>query len=136
MVKDIQQASRQLNKRQTTWFRDDPMYQWLDAKQPIDTLVQQILQAVEQSEHFGMFLPSKSLYALCMHAISSLQAAWLLEQKLLCVYRNKWLCNVWHTSVKWVADIVTVNMLAVSNCTRVGQIVVGRLIVEQDSNDS
>lgn len=59
MVRDIQQASRQLNKRQMTWFRDDPMYQWLDAKQPIDTLVQQIVEAVEQSEHVGMFLLSK-----------------------------------------------------------------------------
>lgn len=55
MVKDIQQASRQLNKRQMTWFRDDPMYQWLDAKQPIDVLVQQIMESVEQPEHVGMF---------------------------------------------------------------------------------
>lgn len=53
MVKDIQQASRQLNKRQMTWFRDDPMYQWLDAKQPIDALVQQIVESMEQSTHVG-----------------------------------------------------------------------------------
>lgn len=53
MVKDIQQASRQLNKRQMTWFRDDPMYQWLDAKQPIDVLVQQIVESMEQSKHVG-----------------------------------------------------------------------------------
>ena len=56
MVKDIQQASRQLNKRQMTWFRDDPMYQWLDAKQPLDALVQQIVESVDQPEHVGMFL--------------------------------------------------------------------------------
>ena len=53
MVKDIQQASRQLNKRQMTWFRDDPMYQWLDAKQPTDALVQQIVESVGRSEHVG-----------------------------------------------------------------------------------
>ena len=60
MVKDIQQASRQLNKRQMTWFRDDPMYQWLDAQQPVHTLVQQIVEAVEKSEHVGMFLSKSS----------------------------------------------------------------------------
>lgn len=53
MVKDIQQASRQLNKRQMTWFRDDPMYQWLDAKQPIDALVRQIVDSMEESKHVG-----------------------------------------------------------------------------------
>ena len=58
MVKDIQQASRQLNKRQMTWFRDDPMYRWVDAKQPTETLVQQIVGAVEKPEHVGNVLLS------------------------------------------------------------------------------
>lgn len=56
MVKDIQQASRQLNKRQMTWFRDDAMYQWLDAKQPVDALVQQVVASLEQSKHIGKLL--------------------------------------------------------------------------------
>ena len=74
MVKDIQQASRQLNKRQMTWFRDDPMYQWLDAKQPTDALVQQIVESVGRSEHVGklscqlhMFICVQGLQ-LCCHA--------------------------------------------------------------------
>ena len=55
MVKDIQQASRQLNKRQMTWFRDDPMYMWLDAKQPVDKLVDQIASSLAEAKHIGMF---------------------------------------------------------------------------------
>lgn len=55
MVKDIQQASRQLNKRQMTWFRDDPMYLWLDAKQPVDKLVDQIASSLAEATHIGMF---------------------------------------------------------------------------------
>ncbi len=55
MVKDIQQASRQLNKRQMTWFRDDPMYLWLDAKQTVDKLVDQIASSLAEAKHIGMF---------------------------------------------------------------------------------
>ncbi|DBA85626.1 TPA: hypothetical protein ACH3X1_005203 [Trebouxia sp. C0004] len=54
MVKDVQQASRQLNKRQMTWFRDDPMYLWLDAKQPVDKLVGQITSSsLAEAKHIG-----------------------------------------------------------------------------------
>ena len=55
MVKDIQQASRQLCKRQMTWFRDDPMYMWLDAKQPVADSVQQIISTLQEPEHMGGF---------------------------------------------------------------------------------
>ena len=54
MVKDIQQASRQLGKRQMTWFRDDPMYLWLDAKQPVADLVDHITASLQKPEHIGM----------------------------------------------------------------------------------
>ncbi|DBA89023.1 TPA: hypothetical protein ACH3X2_000238 [Trebouxia sp. C0005] len=50
---DIQQASRQLNKRQMTWFRDDPMYLWLDAKQPVAKLVDQIASSLAEAKHIG-----------------------------------------------------------------------------------
>lgn len=53
LVKDIQQASRQLNKRQMTWFRDDPMYLWLDAKQPVEKLVDQIASSLAEAKHIG-----------------------------------------------------------------------------------
>ncbi len=61
MVKDIQQASRQLNKRQMTWFRDDPMYLWLDAKQPVDKLVDQIASSLAEAKHTGMFWSVESM---------------------------------------------------------------------------
>lgn len=69
MVKDIQQASRQLNKRQMTWFRDDPMYQWLDAKQPTEALVQQIVESVEQPKHVGKV--SSHQDGLCVYVASN-----------------------------------------------------------------
>ena len=53
MVKDIQQASRQLNKRQMTWFRDDPMYLWLDATKPKEELVETISSSLLQPPHEG-----------------------------------------------------------------------------------
>jgi len=65
MVKDIQQASRQLNKRQMTWFRDDPMYLWLDAKQPVDKLVDQIASSLAEAKHTGMFCSVESMCVSC-----------------------------------------------------------------------
>lgn len=53
MVKDIQQASRQLNKRQMTWFRDDPMYHWLDGTQDVGALVEQVVSSLQQAQHVG-----------------------------------------------------------------------------------
>ena len=52
-MKDIQQASRRLNKRQMTWFRDDPMYLWLDAKKPVAELVEQIASSLAEPVHIG-----------------------------------------------------------------------------------
>ena len=70
MVKDIQQASRRLNKRQMTWFRDDPMYLWLDAKQPVEKLVDQIVSSLAEAKHIGMFLEVISVSSMCCFDVS------------------------------------------------------------------
>ena len=66
MVKDIQQASRRLNKRQMTWFRDDLMYLWLDAKKPVVELLDQIASSLAEPVHIGKFCIDKS----CMNSLS------------------------------------------------------------------
>ncbi|KAL1189162.1 tRNA dimethylallyltransferase 9 [Cardamine amara subsp. amara] len=41
----FQQASRNFAKRQMTWFRYEPMYHWLNASKPLDTILQCIYDA-------------------------------------------------------------------------------------------
>lgn len=65
MVKDIQQASRRLNKRQMTWFRDDPMYLWLDAKKPVAELVDQIARSLAEPVHIGNGCIDQSCVSKC-----------------------------------------------------------------------
>eukprot|EP01018_Ginkgo_biloba_P000811 Gb_23529 [translate_table: standard] len=42
-LSDFQKASRNFAKRQYTWFRNEPLYQWLDASQPLEKLVESIV---------------------------------------------------------------------------------------------
>ncbi|KAK9812443.1 hypothetical protein WJX73_000141 [Symbiochloris irregularis] len=53
MVADMQTASRQLSKRQLSWFRGDPMYQWVDAGRPLDDIVDEIIASVQLDQHRG-----------------------------------------------------------------------------------
>lgn len=53
LVKDIQSASRQLCKRQINWFRDDPLFTWVDARQPLEAVVEEVALAIDQTEHAG-----------------------------------------------------------------------------------
>ncbi|KFK26250.1 hypothetical protein AALP_AA8G222700 [Arabis alpina] len=43
----FQQASRNFAKRQMTWFRYEPMYHWLNASKPLDTILEFIYDAYE-----------------------------------------------------------------------------------------
>ncbi|ESQ42022.1 hypothetical protein EUTSA_v10013462mg [Eutrema salsugineum] len=43
----FQQASRNFAKRQMTWFRCEPMYHWLNASKPLDTILKFIYDAYE-----------------------------------------------------------------------------------------
>ncbi|KAK9833352.1 hypothetical protein WJX84_005140 [Apatococcus fuscideae] len=55
LVDSMQQSSRQLCHRQLTWFRDDAMYQWLDATRSTVDLVLHVQQELQKPEHKGDF---------------------------------------------------------------------------------
>ncbi|KAG0477733.1 hypothetical protein HPP92_012452 [Vanilla planifolia] len=42
---DFQKASRNFAKRQTTWFRNELIYQWIDASRPMDIIVDFVYRA-------------------------------------------------------------------------------------------
>ncbi|XP_077226807.1 isopentenyltransferase 9 [Tasmannia lanceolata] len=44
-LSDFQKASRNFAKRQLTWFRNEHIYQWLDAAQPLEKVLDFILDA-------------------------------------------------------------------------------------------
>jgi tRNA dimethylallyltransferase len=46
-VRLIKQHSRQLAKRQWTWFRNQMDVEWLDAHQPMDHIIQQAMQLLD-----------------------------------------------------------------------------------------
>lgn len=50
MVRLIKRNSRRYAKRQLTWFRRDPDHHWLDASQPFDRMVADVLRHRQESE--------------------------------------------------------------------------------------
>ncbi len=57
MVRDIQRASRNLCHRQLSWFRDEPLFQWVEAgREPAD-IVDDIIAALADSSHKGVLSP-------------------------------------------------------------------------------
>lgn len=53
MVTEMQNASRQLSKRQMNWFRGDAMYQWVEAARPVDEIVDDIVGSVLAEQPSG-----------------------------------------------------------------------------------
>ncbi len=51
MVRNIQSASRKLCHRQLSWFRDEPLYRWLDAARPADDVATEIATMLEAETH-------------------------------------------------------------------------------------
>lgn len=51
LVRDTQAATRQFCTRQMTWFRGDPMYDWVDATQASDQVVHHIAASIAQPQH-------------------------------------------------------------------------------------
>ncbi|XBI42459.1 tRNA dimethylallyltransferase 9-like [Triticum dicoccoides] len=51
----FQQTSRNFSRRQMTWFRNEKIYQWVDASQPFEEIVQFICDAYNGSD--AMVLP-------------------------------------------------------------------------------
>ncbi|XP_068664424.1 tRNA dimethylallyltransferase 9 [Aristolochia californica] len=56
-LSDFQKASRNFAKRQMTWFRSELIYQWLDASQPLETVLNYILDAYHDQTR-GLVVPS------------------------------------------------------------------------------
>jgi tRNA dimethylallyltransferase len=53
LAREIQSASRQLCHKQVSWFRDDPLFKWIDASQGEKESVDQILELYETPAHQG-----------------------------------------------------------------------------------
>lgn len=44
-LSEFQKASRNFAKRQLTWFRNEPMYQWVDASKPLESVLRFVCDA-------------------------------------------------------------------------------------------
>ncbi|KAK4486657.1 hypothetical protein RD792_006715 [Penstemon davidsonii] len=44
-LSEFQKASRNFAKRQLTWFRNEPLYQWIDASKPLENVLNFICDA-------------------------------------------------------------------------------------------
>lgn len=53
LARTIQTASRQLCHKQLSWFRDDPLFKWIDASQGQKETVNQILELYKTPAHQG-----------------------------------------------------------------------------------
>ncbi|KAK9915049.1 hypothetical protein WJX75_004116 [Coccomyxa subellipsoidea] len=53
MVRDIQRASRNLCHRQLSWFRDEPLFQWVDAARQPSDIVDDIIASLADDTHKG-----------------------------------------------------------------------------------
>lgn len=53
LARNIQTASRQLCHKQLSWFRDDPLFKWIDASQGQKETVDQILELYKTPAHQG-----------------------------------------------------------------------------------
>ncbi|EPS66580.1 hypothetical protein M569_08195, partial [Genlisea aurea] len=57
----FQTASRNFAKRQLTWFRNDPIYHWIDASKPLETVVDFISEACDDHGRGMIFRVPPSL---------------------------------------------------------------------------
>ncbi|KAK4398327.1 tRNA dimethylallyltransferase 9 [Sesamum angolense] len=79
-LSEFQKASRNFAKRQLTWFRNEPIYQWIDASKPLENVLRFICD-VYDDETGKLKVPQ----SLCMEKdISNLK-----EVRLLKAYRTK-----------------------------------------------
>lgn len=52
-MRDIQKASRNLCHRQLCWFRDEPLFQWVDAAREPADIVDDIVAELAKEVHTG-----------------------------------------------------------------------------------
>ena len=53
-MRDIQKASRNLCHRQLSWFRDEPLFQWIDAAREPADIVDDIIAELAKEVHTGI----------------------------------------------------------------------------------
>ena len=80
MVKDIQAKSRNLCHQQLAWFRDEHPFYWIDANQPIASLVKELTRRIECGEQEGN---SRSSGALTREEAKELRG-YIYQQQLIC----------------------------------------------------
>ena len=56
MIAAMQAKSRQLCQDQLAWFRDDPLFYWVDATRSPADLAQSILESINSDFHQGELL--------------------------------------------------------------------------------
>ena len=72
MVHDIQRASRNLCHRQLSWFRDEPLFTWLDADRVPKQITADVLAQLRGSAPTGACL-SRGILRLGCVITSSIQ---------------------------------------------------------------
>jgi tRNA dimethylallyltransferase len=72
-ITKFQQTSRNFSKRQMTWFRNEKIYQWVDASQPFEAIVQFICDAYNGVE--AMVVPEslEMKRESCLHKSNDLK---------------------------------------------------------------
>ena len=66
MVRDIQRASRNLCHRQLSWFRDEPLFQWVDAARQPSDIVNDIIASLADDTHKGAVLLFQIFHSFCV----------------------------------------------------------------------
>lgn len=54
MVCAMQAKSRRLCQDQIAWFREDPLFRWVDATQPTAALVKELAELIKAEFHKGI----------------------------------------------------------------------------------
>ncbi|XP_047096434.1 tRNA dimethylallyltransferase 9-like [Lolium rigidum] len=69
----FQQTSRNFSKRQMTWFRNEKIYQWVDASQPFEAIVQFICDAYNGVEEMVVPESLEMKRESCVHKSNDLK---------------------------------------------------------------
>jgi hypothetical protein len=78
MVWDIQKASRNLCHRQLSWFRDEPLFKWMDAAQEPEQVADAILAELSNDTHTGtrhLLMSRWSAHGYMLPSLSALCAS-------------------------------------------------------------
>lgn len=63
LTKTMQAKSRRLCQDQLAWFRDDPLFHWVDADQPVQVLIKEISGQLDNGANAGKHRTKHRLHA-------------------------------------------------------------------------